>query len=67
MANVLCPLNGYRGELENRGIKPKDHRRDNLKCIKDKQILFKKKQEESLVEAPEPFKLKKFQKVESKL
>ncbi len=33
----LNPINGYRGRLEQRGIKPKTHARDNLLALREKQ------------------------------
>ena len=33
----LNPINGYRGRLEQRGIKPKNHARDNLLALREKQ------------------------------
>eukprot|EP00471_Norrisiella_sphaerica_P002815 CAMPEP_0184494402 /NCGR_PEP_ID=MMETSP0113_2-20130426/28624_1 /TAXON_ID=91329 /ORGANISM="Norrisiella sphaerica, Strain BC52" /LENGTH=278 /DNA_ID=CAMNT_0026880143 /DNA_START=45 /DNA_END=881 /DNA_ORIENTATION=- len=37
MSEILCPTNGYRGALEKKGIKPRNHHRDNLKALKSKQ------------------------------
>lgn len=50
-----------------RGIKPKDHRKENQKAIKAIYEERKKKEEESVAPEPEPFKMKKFQNVESKI
>ena len=67
MADVINPVNGYRGQLELYGMTPKDHRKENLNFIKQKQEEIKQKMEESLKPKPEPFKLKKFSQVSSKL
>jgi hypothetical protein len=67
IADVLNPINGYRGQQELFGLVPKDHRKDNLKFIKQKQEENKKKQDEESKVKPEPFKLKKFANVPSKL
>ncbi len=42
--DILCPVNGYRGELARKGIVPKDHRRDNLKEIQKCHAHFVEKQ-----------------------
>jgi len=34
MADVINPVNGYRGQLELYGMTPKDHRKENLNFIK---------------------------------
>jgi len=64
--DIIYPVKGFRGEMEKRGIKPKDHHKDNLNDLKKKKEEFIKKQkdlEESKKESN--WKLKKFQKVES--
>eukprot|EP00472_Partenskyella_glossopodia_P007978 CAMPEP_0197525538 /NCGR_PEP_ID=MMETSP1318-20131121/12859_1 /TAXON_ID=552666 /ORGANISM="Partenskyella glossopodia, Strain RCC365" /LENGTH=262 /DNA_ID=CAMNT_0043079051 /DNA_START=59 /DNA_END=847 /DNA_ORIENTATION=- len=38
MSAILNPANGYRGQLERKGIKPKNHHKDNLRKIKQKQM-----------------------------
>ena len=40
IADLLYPVNGYRGQLAKKGIVPKDHQKDNLKIIKEKQTAF---------------------------
>lgn len=46
IADVLNPINGYRGQLELYGVKPKDHRKDNLKFIKQREEEMRHKLEE---------------------
>jgi hypothetical protein len=36
MADIINPVNGYRGYLSLSGLTPKDHRKDNLNFIKAK-------------------------------
>lgn len=67
IADILNPVNGYRGQMELSGMTPKDHRKENLKFIKQKQEELKHRMEEELKPKPEPFKLKKFQHVQSKV
>ena len=67
MADIINPVNGYRGMLSLAGQTPKDHRKDNLKFIKAKQEEVKKTIEEHTKPKPEPFKMKKFTNVQSKL
>jgi hypothetical protein len=49
------------------GQTPKDHRKDNLNFIKAKQEEMKRTIEEQAKPKPEPFKMKKFTNVQSKL
>ena len=42
---LIYPINGYRGTLERKGIKPKDHHKDNIKMIKEIRKDFVEKQE----------------------
>ena len=67
MADIINPVNGYRGMLALSGQTPKDHRKENLNFIKAKQEEVKKHIEDQTKAKPEPFKLKKFQNVPSKL
>jgi len=67
VSDILNPVKGYRDELSRKGIKPKDHHRDNINLIKQKQVEIKEKHEEQKKEMSQvPFKLEKFKKVESK-
>jgi len=34
--DLIYPVNGYRGQLVEKGKKPKDHHKDNLELIKKK-------------------------------
>ena len=45
IAQILNPTNGYRGQLEKQGIKPKDHISENRAALKKKQTEIKEKQE----------------------
>ncbi len=45
MEGILYPVNGYRGALERKGIKPKDHKAENAKLLKEKRHEFVSKQE----------------------
>jgi hypothetical protein len=64
VSNILNPANGYRGNLERKGIKPKDHMKDNLKKIKEKEVEVKEKNE-SKNEPKNVFKLSQFQNIAS--
>ncbi|CDW80069.1 UNKNOWN [Stylonychia lemnae] len=67
IADFLNPVNGYRGQLELMGKKPKDHRKENLKLIKQKEEENKKLEEEKAKGKGEPWKMKKFQNIQSKV
>mmetsp|Transcript_2149 Transcript_2149/g.3941 ORF Transcript_2149/g.3941 Transcript_2149/m.3941 type:complete len:311 (-) Transcript_2149:143-1075(-) len=45
VANALNPANGYRGELQRRGIKPTDHAKQNRLALKQKQDELRRKKE----------------------
>ena len=68
VAAYLHPVNGYRGELERKGIKPTDHARKNVVAMRElqKQVQERKDAEEDAA-AREKFKLKKFSGVESRV
>lgn len=67
IAEFLNPVNGYRGKLELQGKKPKDHRKENLKLLKQKEQEVQKQLDEESKPKGELFKMKKFQNVPSKL
>ena len=67
IAEFISPVNGYRGQLELQGKKPKDHRKENQKLLKAKQEEVQKQIEDQTKPKAEPFKMKKFQNVQSKL
>jgi len=64
MADILNPVNGYRGMLELQGIKPKDHRKSNMQLIRQKEE--ERKKEDEIVHK-EPFKMRKFLNVPSRI
>lgn len=74
--DIIYPANGVREEMRRKGIKPKDHHKDNLNEIKKKKEEFVKKQNEIEESKKESmmlllileigqWKMKKFAKVES--
>ncbi len=68
VADCLNPINGYRGLLELQGKKPKDHRKENFKLIKQKEEEKRREvEEEQLKTKGEPFKMSKFKNVQSKV
>jgi len=48
IAQILNPTNGYRGQLEKQGIKPKDHISENRAALKKKEADIKERQEAML-------------------
>lgn len=65
---VLKPVYGYRGELESKGIQPKDHTRENINYLK--QLERQKQQnkiQEELEANKEQFKMAQFQSAQSKV
>lgn len=44
--DIIYPANGVREEMRRKGVKPKDHHKDNLNDLKKKKEDFKKKQQE---------------------
>jgi hypothetical protein len=45
IAQILNPTNGYRGQLEKKGIKPKNHISENRAALKKKEAEIKERQE----------------------
>ena len=45
IAQILNPTNGYRGQLQKQGIKPKDHMAENKAALKQKAAENQAKQE----------------------
>jgi len=61
-------VNGVRGRMERQGVKPRDHARDNIVSLREKQRENKQKQEEA--NKPQPlneWKMQKFKDVKSKI
>ena len=68
VAAALNPTGGYRDELARKGIKPKDHFRENIVEMRRKQKEAQAlKEEEEAAEKAEKFKLKRFSAVESRV
>ena len=65
---LIHPVDGYRGELEAKGIKPKDHHKLNHTVIKTiEQQNLKLKVHEEIEKTKEPFKMTWFLKVDPKI
>lgn len=67
MAQYLCPENGIRDHMERKGIKPKDHMRENIKELKESQIRAKEMREELNKPAKELYKLSQFKDVSARV
>lgn len=65
VSSILNPANGYRGELARKGVQPKNHMRDNLRLIREKERENREKKDNP--ESKNVFKLSKFQNVSSTL
>lgn len=65
--DLLNPIGGYRGELKEKGIQPKDHIKMHKELIKNQETLIKQKQEQDQLPKSDQFKMKKFLNVESKI
>lgn len=64
----LHPVNGYRGELERKGVKPTDHARKNVEALREQQReMLLARELEAAASEKEAFKLKKFSSVESRV
>lgn len=48
VGEALAPVNGFRGDLQRRGIQPKDHARENFLALREKQRENREKQEEAV-------------------
>lgn len=45
MADILNPVNGYRGSLQRNGIKPKNHMQQNRTALRKKEEEMREKEE----------------------
>ena len=67
IAQYLCPENGIRDNMERRGIKPKDHMRENIKELKESQVRAREMREELNKPAKELYKLSQFKDVSARV
>jgi len=65
--SILCPTNGIRDEIRRKGGVPKNHARDNYMRIKLQEQAYKEKKMMESIPKPQPFKLKQFSNVSSKI
>jgi hypothetical protein len=67
IGQFLSPENGLRGHMERKGIKPKDHMKDNMRDLKEAQFRMREIREEMNKPTKELYKLSQFRDVNSKL
>jgi hypothetical protein len=67
LSQFICPTNGYRGTQIRNGIQPKNHMRDNIRELREAQILMREKKEEEARPAKSLSKLSQFQNVQSRV
>eukprot|EP00741_Cyanophora_paradoxa_P018517 tig00021070_g17876.t1 len=65
IGELLNPVRGIRDAQARKGIKPKDHIKENLTAIRKKEEEKQQEKFEASQPAPAPFKLSRFQKVDS--
>ncbi|ORX76056.1 hypothetical protein BCR32DRAFT_271498 [Anaeromyces robustus] len=65
--SILCPTNGIRDEIRKKGGVPKNHARENYIRIKLKEQAYKEKKMIESIPKPQPFKLKQFSNISSKI
>jgi hypothetical protein len=67
MGDFLNPVNGARGEMERKGLKPRDHARDNIVALRELQHENREKQAQQDVPPIPEWKMQKFKQVKSKI
>lgn len=68
VASIIAPVDGYRGTLKKKGIKPKNHIQENTKNLKQTLNEYRKKEQaETEAKKEKNFKLKQFTNVQSRL
>lgn len=70
MSSIINPVNGYRGALERKGIKPRNHHKDNMRSLRRKQDMnrmSKAVQEEANRQANERVVPKKYKGITSQI
>ncbi|ORX52123.1 hypothetical protein BCR36DRAFT_411573 [Piromyces finnis] len=65
--SILCPTNGIRDEIRRKGGVPKNHAKENYMRIKLQEQAYKEKKMMEAIPKPQPFKLKQFSNVSSKI
>lgn len=67
VAQFLNPQQGYRGELKAKGVKPKDHMRDNYLALKFQQAKVREQEATGGPSAKNLYKLEQFRDVRSRV
>mmetsp|Transcript_20520 Transcript_20520/g.72528 ORF Transcript_20520/g.72528 Transcript_20520/m.72528 type:complete len:312 (-) Transcript_20520:164-1099(-) len=70
IGDVIAPVHGVRDAMARKGIKPRDHARDNVRALREVQKMNRAARDEAVMTARmtgDGFKLKKFQNVQSKI
>lgn len=64
---MIAPANGYRGHLARRGIKPRDHQKENRMALRQKQQQNRLKVMDDAARPTRDFKMKRFHNVQSRI
>jgi hypothetical protein len=67
IGGLIAPANGYRGNLERRGIQPRNHARENRQALKDAQQRNRINKMNEVAQPNKDFKLRRFDGVQSKV
>jgi len=67
VADFISPANGIRGQMQKKGIQPKNHMVDNVKQIRATEFKNREAKELASEEPRELYKLRQFKNVESRL
>lgn len=68
VASLISPVDGFRGSLQKKGVKPKNHIQDNAKLVKQTQQEFRMKAKaDEEAKREKNTKLKQFQNVNSRV
>ena len=67
MSNFLNHDDGYRAQQLKKGIQPKDHMKENMRELRQTQVVMRDKKDEESRPAKELYKLSQFKDVESRL
>jgi hypothetical protein len=65
--DLMNPVRGIRDVQRRRGIEPRNHARENIRILREKQQENREKRQQKMHEKPRKFKMKRFQDVKPRV
>ena len=67
VGDLMNPVRGIRDVQRRRGIEPRNHARENMRILREKQQENREKRQQKMEEKPKKFKMKRFQDVKPRV